>query len=154
MECVADSLAPGRKPDVIGRAPSNRDFDKISRLKSNEWTTIVSITELKPGYDDTRFTYIQNTEHLQKYTHLRLNLYPDGGIARFRVYGDIELEVNPETIGNTIIDVLGMQNGGRCLAYSNAHFGHPKNLNKPGRGQCMSDGWETGKILQLISTFI
>lgn len=147
-------MAPGRKPDVIGRAPSNRDFDKIARLKSNEWTTIVPITELKPGYNDTRFTYIENNEHFDKYTHLRLNLYPDGGIARFRVYGDIELEVNPETIGNTIIDVLGMQNGGRCLAYSNAHFGHPKNLNKPSRGQCMSDGWETGTKFKLIITFI
>lgn len=137
-------MAPSRKPDVIGLAPSNRDFDKIQRLKSQEWTVIVPMTELKPGYDDTRHTYIHNTEHLSKYTHLRLNLHPDGGIARFRVYGDIELEIAPEA-SNAVIDMIGMQNGGRCLAFSNAHFGHPKNLNKPGRGMNMADGWETGK---------
>lgn len=93
---IADSLAPSRKPDVIGRAPSNRDFDKILRLKSQEWTTIVPMTELKPGHDDTRHTYLYNTQHLDKYSHLRLNLYPDGGIARFRVYGDIEVEFSAE----------------------------------------------------------
>lgn len=76
---------------------------------------------------------------------MRLNLHPDGGIARFRVYGDIELETTPE-MSNAVIDMIGMQNGGRCLSYSNAHFGHPKNLNKPGRGLSMGDGWETGKI--------
>lgn len=47
-------------------------------------------------------------------------------------------------LGYTVIDMLGIQNGGRCLSYSNAHYGHPKNLNKPGRGLNMSDGWETG----------
>lgn len=90
VKCVcysADGMAPGRKPYVPGRAPSNRDFDKIGRLKSNEWTTIVPMTDLQPGYDKTRFTYVHNTEFPDKYTHLRLNLHPDGGIARFRVYG-------------------------------------------------------------------
>lgn len=40
--------------------------------------------------------------------------------------------------------MMNMQNGGRCLAYSNAHFGHPRNLNKPSRAANMMDGWETG----------
>lgn len=81
-------MAPGRKPYAIGRAPSNRDFDKIARLKSNEWTTIVPMTDLQPGYEKTRHTYIHNTQFQDKYTHLRLNLHPDGGIARFKVYGE------------------------------------------------------------------
>lgn len=136
-------MAPSRKPDAIGRAASNREFEKISRLKSQDWTEIVPVTELKPGYEDTRYTYIQNTEHLDKYTHLRINMFPDGGIARLRVYGDIELDLTESN--NSVIDVLGLQNGGRCLQYSNAHFGHPKNLNKPARGVNMGDGWETGK---------
>lgn len=140
-------MAPSRKADVCGRSPSNRDFDKIARLKSNEWTTIVPITELQPGYEQSRYTYIYNTEFSDKYTHLRLNLHPDGGIARFRVYGDIELEVPTNGNANNVIDMLCMQNGGRCLDYSNAHFGHPRNLNKPGRGATMMDGWETGNFL-------
>lgn len=110
-------MAPSRKPDVIGRAPSNRDFDKIARLKSNEWTTIVPMMELQPGYEKTRYTFIHNNDFLDKYTHVRLNLHPDGGIARFRVYGDIELELPAEGNGNTVMDMVNMQNGGRCLAY-------------------------------------
>lgn len=88
MDDSADGMAPGRKPYAIGRAPSNRDFDKIGRLKSNEWTTILPMTDLQPGYEKTRCTHIHNTEFHDKYTHLRLNLHPDGGIARFKVYGE------------------------------------------------------------------
>lgn len=142
-------MAPGRKPDVIGRAPSNRDFDKIARLKSQDWIEVVPLTELKPGYEETRYTYIQNTEFIEKYTHLRVNIFPDGGIARLRVYGDIEMEPLTEP-SNAVIDVLGLQNGGRCLQFSNAHFGHPKNLNKPGRGVNMGDGWETGNHIGIV----
>lgn len=137
-------MAPSRKPDVNGRAASNRDLDKIARLKSQDWVTLVPMTDLKPGREETRYHYIANTETSDKYTHVRLNLYPDGGIARFRVFGDIDLADTPDANGNVIMDMLSMQNGGRCLDFSDAHFGHPRNLNKPGRAQSMSDGWETG----------
>lgn len=64
-----------------------------------------------------------------------------GGIARFKVYGEIDFDVM-EFHGGPI-DLMAMQNGGKCLCHSNAHFGHPKNLIKPGRALNMGDGWET-----------
>lgn len=74
-------------------------------------------------------------------------------VSRFSVYccfqqlGDIELEpATDANIGN-VIDMLNLQNGGRCLSYSNAHFGHPQNLIKPGRATSMMSGWETARRL-------
>ena len=74
------------------------------------------------------------------FTHIRLNIYPDGGVARFRVYGEVQIQVKDRT---QTLDLLALENGGRVIAYSDAHFGHPRNLINPGRGINMGDGWET-----------
>ena len=73
-------------------------------------------------------------------THVRLNIFPDGGIARFRIYGDVQVQVLDKS---QTLDLLALENGGRVIAYSDAHFGHPQNLINPGRGINMGDGWET-----------
>ena len=76
------------------------------------------------------------------YTHVRLNIYPDGGVARLRVYGDVQIQMIDTT---STFDLLALENGGRVIAYSDAHFGHPRNLINPGRGVNMGDGWETAR---------
>ena len=83
-------------------------------------------------------------EHAQPITHLRLNIYPDGGVARLRIYGEVRPDwsrVDPEAI----VDLLAFENGGRALAASDEHFGSMHNLNAPGRGINMGDGWETAR---------
>ena len=84
--------------------------------------------------------HVFDLETSEVYTHVRLNIYPDGGIARFRVYGEVQTEVKDKT---QVLDLLALENGGRVIAYSDAHFGHPRNLINPGRGINMGDGWET-----------
>jgi len=75
-------------------------------------------------------------------THLRLHIYPDGGIARLRVFG----EVRPDFSGlDEVIDLLALENGGRALACSDEHYGSMHNLNVAGRGVNMGDGWETAR---------
>lgn len=74
------------------------------------------------------------------FTHIRLNIFPDGGVARLRVYGEVQIQT---TDTDQTLDLLALQNGGRVIAYSDAHFGHPRNLINPGRGVNMGDGWET-----------
>lgn len=65
-----------------------------------------------------------------------------GGIARFKVYGEITW--HPHDWDNAEYkDVFSMQNGCKCLTFSNAHYGHPRNLTKPGTAANMGDGWET-----------
>ncbi|CAF3349424.1 unnamed protein product [Rotaria socialis] len=74
------------------------------------------------------------------WTHVRLNIYPDGGIARLRVYGIVQA---PEDKLDEEIDLLAIENGGRAMAASDEHYGNPWSLLRPGRGINMGDGWET-----------
>ncbi|AOA58084.1 allantoicase [Acinetobacter larvae] len=76
----------------------------------------------------------------QKLSHIRLNIFPDGGIARLRVYGRVIL--NPQQ-ADAVLDLIALKNGGRIVAYSDAHFGHPSHLLNPDPAQNMGDGWET-----------
>ncbi|MDY7540260.1 allantoicase [Undibacterium sp. 5I1] len=78
----------------------------------------------------------------QAFTHLRLNIYPDGGVARLRVYG--QPQANWDTADRTeLFDLISVENGGYVVAAANQHFGLASNMLMPGRGVNMGDGWET-----------
>ncbi|MGA8260388.1 MAG: allantoicase [Arenicellales bacterium] len=77
-------------------------------------------------------------------THLRVNIHPDGGVARLRVYGEVQPDWDALAAGGTF-DLMALENGGRALACSDEHFGSMHNLNAPGRGVNMGDGWETAR---------
>ncbi|SMX44872.1 allantoicase [Actibacterium lipolyticum] len=79
-------------------------------------------------------------DSFESWTHLRLHIYPDGGVARLRVFGVPELD--PMDNGQDI-DLVSALNGGRILAFSDAHYGSYHRLLAPGRGVNMGDGWET-----------
>ena len=74
------------------------------------------------------------------WTHLRLNIYPDGGIARLRLYGVPYRDWSNQPPG-TALDLAAAVNGGRALACSDQHFGRMGNLLNPGRAINMGDGW-------------
>jgi allantoicase len=75
-------------------------------------------------------------------THLRLNIFPDGGIARLRIYGEVRPDFSQ--LGG-VIDLFALEHGGRALACSDEHYGSMHNLNVAGRGINMGDGWETAR---------
>lgn len=76
----------------------------------------------------------------RRVTHLRLNIFPDGGVARLRVHG----EVVPDTdVFSREADLAAMENGGFVVSCSDMHYGHRQNLILPGRSTHMGDGWET-----------
>ncbi|MFV7443210.1 allantoicase [Acinetobacter pittii] len=104
-------------------------------LTGAKWENVLSNTELGPSQ---HHIFMVNNDAL--FTHIRLNIFPDGGVARLRVYGDVHIQV---TDSEQMLDLLALENGGRVIAYSDAHFGHPRNLINPGRGINMGDGWET-----------
>ena len=104
-------------------------------LEQVEWHQILPNSILGPSQHHIFQVASENT-----YTHLRLNIYPDGGVARLRVYGEVQIQLKDS---NETLDLLALENGGRVIAYSDAHFGHPRNLINPGRGINMGDGWET-----------
>jgi len=89
--------------------------------------------------DDHNYFAVDND---QAWTHLRLNIFPDGGIARLRVYGEIRPSFSSVT---GVIDLVALENGGRAIACSDEHYGSMHNLNVADRGVNMGDGWETAR---------
>ncbi len=75
-------------------------------------------------------------------THLRLNIFPDGGVARLRVHGDVVPDERLFAAGREV-DLAAMSNGGFVESCSDMHYGHRQNLILPGRSTHMGDGWET-----------
>jgi len=103
--------------------------------KPNNWQEILHAVTLGPS--DHHFHPITVNGH---WTHIRLNIYPDGGIARLRVYGVVQ--PSEDNFKNEL-DLLALENGGRAIAASDEHYGNPWALLRPGRGINMGDGWET-----------
>ncbi len=102
------------------------------------WTQI--LPQLPLAGDSRNSFPIESDE---RYTHLRFKIYPDGGVARLRVYGEVvpDWERIRRTGGD--VDLAAVENGGRVLSCSDMFFGHRHNLIMPGRALNMSDGWET-----------
>jgi allantoicase len=80
--------------------------------------------------------------HGERVTHLRLNIYPDGGVARLRVYGVGCLDRRLLDPGSEL-DLAAAEHGGFVPVCSDMFFGHRNNLIMPGRSTHMGDGWET-----------
>ena len=100
-----------------------------------KWTEILSRVELQ-GDSQNRFAI----HYEESFTHIRLNIYPDGGVARFRVYGHPKDSANDSS---SFTDAAASENGGETLVCSDMHFSHMENLISPGIRTAMSDGWET-----------
>ena len=132
-----------------GQAASQQQLRDISRLKSERWETVVRRTELGAGYRDTArsFFTVGSTSGRGPFTHLRLNIFPDGGVARLRVYG-VSVPLLPlSSSPSSPLELSSARLGGLCLGYSDAHYGHPRNIIKTDLAANMGDGWETARRL-------
>lgn len=105
--------------------------------ENTQWTQLVSQSPTS-AHCQNLFACDSN----KVWTHLRLKMYPDGGIARFRVYGEARI-VRENFIENELVDLASVMNGGRGVDASDHFFSSPSNLVMPGRGVNMGDGWET-----------
>lgn len=103
-----------------------------------QWVPILPQMALA-GDDQNPFPINYN----ERVTHLRLKIYPDGGVARLRVYGEVLPDWTQLRTRGGEIDLAAVENGGAVLSCSDMFFGHRHNLIMPGRGLNMSDGWET-----------
>jgi allantoicase len=107
-------------------------------LSTVDWATIVSRSALK---GDTRNTFVVHDP--RRYTHVRLTIYPDGGVARLHVYG--EPVPDPRLLPGGHADLAAIEYGGLVVACSDAFYGSPNNLVMPGLARSMGDGWETAR---------
>jgi allantoicase len=78
----------------------------------------------------------------RRWTHVRLSIYPDGGVARLRVHG--EVVPDPAFLTGTV-DLAAAENGGRVIGCSDAFYSSPSNLIAPGLARVMGDGWENAR---------
>ena len=106
-------------------------------LAAAEWTRLLPSTTLSADRH-----HLQEVSCNEAWSHLRITIYPDGGIARLRVYGQ-PVAVFDTSTPDRLYDLAALENGGRAVAWNDAHYGSVTNLILPGRGADMGDGWET-----------
>ncbi len=102
------------------------------------WTELLAKSPLGPGAQH----FFENADRDKVWTHLRLHIYPDGGVARLRVYGAAHFDWS-KVSADQELDLAYVFHGAKALAWSDAHYGHPDKMLGPGRGLNMGDGWET-----------
>lgn len=101
------------------------------------WTELLGRSPIRPGSQN-----LFAVANGKRWTHIRLNIYPDGGVARLRLYGDVAPDWNSLKQGEAV-DLAAIENGGMVVAASDMFFGSRENLIMPGRASGMADGWET-----------
>ena len=107
-------------------------------LGSKDWKPLVAQIPVKPDF----LNVLRLEAASDRVTHVRLRIFPDGGVARLRIYGEVVPELR--TFWRTgSVDLGAVENGGTVAEVSDQFFGPPSNLLLPGRGVNMGDGWET-----------
>nr|WP_055502921.1 allantoicase [Nonomuraea pusilla] len=112
-------------------APSAAELERAS------WETIVEKSAIK-GDAGNAFEVTDR----RRWTHVRLSIHPDGGVARFRVHG--EPVPDPRFLDGTI-DLAALEHGGAVVGCSNSFYSSPVHLLLPGRARVMADGWENAR---------
>ena len=121
-----------------GNFPSHCSIEVKDNVTRTPWTTILPTTGLRG--DGHNYVAISDD---RPWTHVRLNIFPDGGVARLRVYGDVTVDWTRVGTGNRAVDLAALVHGGLVLAASDVHYGAKDNMLMPGRAKHMGDGWET-----------
>ena len=104
------------------------------------WTPVIARTKLGPDSEHQIPALPGATS--RRFTHVRLSIFPDGGVARFRVHGEVVPDWNA-IASQEASDLAAAENGGLVIACNDMHFGSRHNLIMPGRASNMGDGWET-----------
>ncbi len=129
----------GNHPEAASVEACFLDHDpSLEELAEVRWTEISPKTKLN-GHAENLIT----VKNAHPFTHVRLNIYPDGGVARLRVIGEVRPDWVALSESGKAIDLVSAQHGGRALAASDRFFSDPMNLLMPGRAENMGDGWET-----------
>jgi allantoicase len=124
-------------PEVSVEACGAEGYPSPAELAGATWTTLVPRS---PVAGDARNDF--EVEPGRRATHVRLTIFPDGGVARLRVYG--EPVPDPRLLPATI-DLAALENGAVVVGCSNMFYSSPANLLLPGQARVMGDGWETSR---------
>ena len=127
----------GNHPPFASVEACNISENDSDNFESWSWQEILPRSPLDAGSQN----FYAITNH-NVYTHLRLHIYPDGGVARLKVFG--EVHVDTSSIANEEVrDLAAAINGAKAIACNDMFFSSMNNLIMPDRGENMGDGWET-----------
>ncbi|MEO7445083.1 MAG: allantoicase [Ferruginibacter sp.] len=147
--CILKLGATGRLAGVnidtnyfLGNHPPFASIDACyagedADLENLPWKEILVKSPLEPGSEN-----FYEIEDDGMYNYLRLQIYPDGGVARLKVFGEVVKDWSNVGEDETI-DLAAAVNGAKSLGCNDMFFSHMDNLLMPGRGVNMGDGWET-----------
>lgn len=130
----------GNAPESVSvdacEAPSDATGDQLA--ETGTWRELLPRTPVQAHFENRMEIASAN-----RCTHLRLNIFPDGGVARFRAWGDVVPDWAALRATNAPIDLAAVEHAGQPMGCSDAFFSEPRNLIMPGRSDHMGDGWET-----------
>ena len=148
--CIVKLGLPGVIRSIVvdtsffkGNFPSHCSIDASGSweavdLETLRWQPLIGQTELR-GDGENVFV----VDRSARFTHLRLNIFPDGGVARLRVLGEALPDWRTAAAGEGIADLVGIANGAHIVDASDRFFAEPANLLMPDVAANTGDGWET-----------
>jgi allantoicase len=113
-------------------------YPDLAALDAARWVEIVGRSPLK---GDTPHVFELPPQARRRYSHVRLRIYPDGGVARLRVHGVVVPD--PALLEGMTFDLAALENGGDVVACSDRFYSSPRNAISPGLSRVMGEGWET-----------
>jgi allantoicase len=125
-------------PEVSVEGASVEGYPTPDELQQAAWAPLVPRSAVK-GDAPNRF----EVEAPWRFTHVRLCMYPDGGVARLRVHGEAVPDPRYLTAGS--LDLAALEHGGEVTGCSNMFYSSPRNLISPGLARVMGEGWETAR---------
>jgi allantoicase len=108
----------------------------LADFASWEWAPLVPRSPLEGGSQ-----HVFAVSSPRRFTHVRLRIYPDGGVARLRVHGVVV--PSPSLLTDLTFDLAAVENGGDVVAYSDRSYTSPRNVISPGLPRVMGEGWQT-----------
>lgn len=123
----------------IGACSADARSDVAELLsEKTQWTEVLPKSQLR-GNSQNNFAL----DFPERATHVRLKIFPDGGVARLRIHGEVLPDWDSLKKRDSEIDLAAAENGGTVPLASDMFFGHRINLIMPGSARDMSDGWES-----------
>jgi allantoicase len=125
-------------PHASVEAVAMEGYPTVAELEAADWTEIVPKSEIKGDAEH----FFEVTDE-RRHTHVRLNIFPDGGVARLRVHGEVRPDL--ALYDGLSLDLAALENGALVTACSNQFYSSPNNVLAPGLARHQAEGWETAR---------
>ncbi|TKG71352.1 allantoicase [Prauserella endophytica] len=125
-------------PFVTVEALAAEGYPSVAELSGMDWDVLV---DHEPVAGDAENFFTVGSR--KRYTHTRLTMHPDGGVARLRVHGDVIPD--PRLLDPGALDLAALENGAVCTGCSDMFYSSPANMLAPGLAANQAEGWETAR---------